>query len=139
MEKQKAVYKTAWQYAHDALNLPVADLESAVAFYENIMGFRFVSRQDTPYKSAIYSRDAIRIGLAENGGDPGQEGCFIEVDNAETAFRELKANGLNKEDANFQIQRYGNTSYKVFFIVAPDGLCYCLGEPQPENPGRAHS
>jgi hypothetical protein len=21
-------------------------------------------------------------------------------------------------------------SYKVFFVVAPDGLCYCLGERQ---------
>jgi len=21
-------------------------------------------------------------------------------------------------------------NFKVFFVVAPDGLCYCLGEPQ---------
>jgi hypothetical protein len=75
-------------------------------------------------------RDGIQIGLAENGGDPAQEGCFFEVDNAEAAFAELKSNGLNKEEADFRIDQHGETSYKVFFVVAPDGLCYCLGERQ---------
>ena len=31
-------------------------------------------------KSAVLQRDDIRIGLAENGGDPEQEGCFFEVE-----------------------------------------------------------
>jgi hypothetical protein len=87
-----------------------------------------VSRKDSPHKSAVLARDSIQIGLAENGGDPTQEGCFFEVDNAETAFAELKSNGLEKEEAGFRIDKYGETSYKVFFVVAPDGLCYCLGE-----------
>jgi len=52
------------------------------------------------------------------------------VDNAEAAFAELKSNGLKKEKADFRIDRYGDTSYKVFFVIAPDGLCYCLGERQ---------
>ena len=127
----KALFKTAVPYAKDAMNLPVRDLEAAVPFYETVMGFRLISRTDTPHKSAILERDSIQIGLAENGGDPSQEGCFFEVDSAEAAFAELKSNGLEKEDAGFRIDRYGNTSYKVFFVVAPDGLCYCLGERQP--------
>jgi hypothetical protein len=32
------------------------------------------------------------------------------------------------EEAGFRIDRRGETSFKVFFVVAPDGLCYCLGE-----------
>src|SRR5499433_574891 len=126
----KAVYKTAAPYLADKMNLPVENLESAIPFYERIMGFRVVSRKDSPSKSAVLARDGIQIGLAENGGDPTQEGCFFEVDNVEAAFAELKSNGLGKEEAGFRIDRYGDTSYKVFFVVAPDGLCYCLGERQ---------
>jgi lactoylglutathione lyase len=126
----KSVFKRAVPYQDDAMNLPVEDLEASLPFYETVMGFQLVSREETPCKSAILARDDIRIALAENGGDPSQEGCFFDVDNVETAFAELKSNGLGKEEADFQIQKYGDTSYKVFFVIAPDGLCYCLGEPQ---------
>jgi lactoylglutathione lyase len=138
-----AVFKTAHPYAEDEMNLPVKSVDAAIPFYETVMGFRVVSRNDSPHKSAVLGRDGIQIGLAENGGDPTQEGCFFEVDNAEAAFAELKANGLTKhpiwierkppeerEEAGFSIDQYGDTSFKVFFVVAPDGLCYCLGERQ---------
>ena len=125
-----AVFKTAAPYLENEMNLPVQDLEAAIPFYETVMGFRVVSRNDSPYKSAILGRDGVQIGLAENGGDPTQEGCFFEVDNAEAAFAELKSNGLKKGEAGFRVDQYGTTSYKVFFVVAPDGLCYCLGERQ---------
>ena len=139
----KAVFKTAYPYLEDAMNLPVENLETAIPFYETIMGFKAVSRKDVPYKSVVLGRDGIQIGLAENGGDPTQEGCFFEVDNAEAAFEEMKSNGLTKhaswierkspqerEGAGFRIDQHGATSFKVFFVVAPDGLCYCLGERQ---------
>jgi len=126
----KALFKSAVPYLKDAMNLPVGNVEAAIPFYETIMGFRVVSRKESPYKSAILARDSIKIGLAENGGDPTQEGCFFEVDSAEAAFAELKSNGLEKEEVGFRIDRYGNTAYKAFFVVAPDGLCYCLGERQ---------
>lgn len=139
----KAVFKSANPYLDDAMNLPVENLEAAIPFYETIMGFGLVSRKDQPCKSAVLARDGIQIGLAENGGDPTQNGCFFEVDNAEAAFDELKSNGLTRqpswierktpeqrEQAGFRVDRHGSTSFKVFFVVAPDGLCYCLGERQ---------
>jgi lactoylglutathione lyase len=126
----KALFMTAAPYADDAMNLPVQDVDMAIPYYQKVFGFRVVSRQDAPHKSVILARDNIQIGLAENGGDPSQEGCFFEVDNVETAFAELKSSGLERADANFRIDRHGNTDWKVFFIVAPDGLCYCLGERQ---------
>jgi len=128
----KAFYKRAAPYAKDEMNLPVADVDEAIPFYETVMGFKVVSRSGSPFKSAVLGRDDIQIGLAENGGDSSQEGCFFEVDNAEAAFAELKGNGLKKEDAGFRIDQHGATSYKVFFVVAPDGLCYCLGERQTD-------
>ncbi len=126
----KARYLSAWPYQNDALNLPVADVEAAIPFYESLFGFSVLARHGTPHPSAMLGRDDVQIGLAENGGDPSQDGCFFEVDNAETAFAELKTNGLANATADFRIDRYGDTAYKVFFVVAPDGLCYCLGERQ---------
>jgi predicted enzyme related to lactoylglutathione lyase len=126
----KAIFRTAWPYQENEMKLPVENLEAAIPFYETIMGFQVLSRKDMPCKSAVLGRDGIQIGLAENGGDPAQEGCFFEVDNAETAFAELKSNGLEKQEADFRIDQHGDTSWKVFFVVAPDGLCYCLGERQ---------
>jgi len=126
----KAVFKTAAPYLADAMNLPVENLEAALPFYETIMGFQVLSRQDAPCKSAVLARDGIQIGLAENGGDPTQEGCFFEVDNAAAAFAELQSHGLAKEEAGFRLDHHGETAWKVFFVVAPDGLCYCLGERQ---------
>ncbi len=126
----KAVFQTASPYVADALNLPVANLEEAVPFYETVMGFHVLSRQTSPCRSAVLGRDAVRIGLVENGGDPSQEGCFFQVDDVEAAFAELRANGLGRDEADFRVDQYGDVSYRVFFVIAPDGLCYCLGERQ---------
>ena len=126
--KTKAVFKTASPYMQDAMNLPVENLEEAIPFYETIMGFQVVSQQDAPCKSAILARDDIQIGLAENGGDPTQDGCFFEVDDVEAAFNELKNNGLKNDDPNYRIDQHGDKSFRIFFVVAPDGLCYCLGQ-----------
>ena len=129
----KAEFKRAAPFMADKMNLPVGNVEAAVPFYETIMGFQVVSQKESPCKSAILARDGIQIGLAENGGDPTQDGCFFEVDNAEAAFAELKSNGLKNEKANFRMDKHGDTTYKVFFVVAPDGLCYCLGERQQDQ------
>lgn len=126
----KAQFKRAVPYADDEMNLPVEDVVAAIPYYETTMGFKLESRSDSPYKSAVLARDDVRIGLAENGGDPTQEGCFFEVDDIAAAFDELKANGLNKADPDYRIDKHGDRSYKVFFVIAPDGLCYCLGEVQ---------
>lgn len=126
----KAIFKSAWPYQQDAMSLPVANVEAALPFYETVMGFQVIARHDAPHRTAILSRDEIQIGLAENGGDPSQDGCFFAVDNVEAAFAELQTNGLGKAAADFRLDRHGETVWKVFFVIAPDGLCYCLGERQ---------
>jgi lactoylglutathione lyase len=125
-----ATINQVWPYQQSQMNLPVADLDAALPFYLTVMGFRLVSRSDTPYAGAIIARDTIELGLVENGGDPTQDGCFFAVDNLDTAFAELKANGLPTDHPTFDYQKYGETLWKVFFVVAPDGLCYCYGERQ---------
>jgi len=122
-----ARFKRASPYADDAMNLPVKDIDSAVSFYETIMGFTVASRSDDPVKSVTLTRDDVQIAICENGGDPSQEGCFFEVDDVEAAFTELQANGL-KSKADFRTEKHGETTYRLFFVVAPDGLCYCIGQ-----------
>ena len=79
-------------------------------------------------KSTVLARDQIQIGLAENGGDPTQEGCYFEVDDIEAAYEEIK--GTKPVDSDLETQSYGSTTSRVFFVVAPDGLCYMIGQPQ---------
>ena len=122
-----AHYKTAAPYAADARSLPVRDLDAALPFYLTVMGFRVVSRSESAPHSAILGRDDVEIGLSENGGDPEQEGCFFEVDDVEAAWAELRANGLGQEAPGFRSELRGHVTYKIFFVIAPDGLCYCLG------------
>ena len=130
----KGELKTAWGYQGDNMNLPVADLEMAIPFYEKVMGFRVLSRSDSPHKSAVLGRDSIQIGLAENGGDSSQDGCAFAVNDVEAVFAEFNSNGLEKDEPVFSIEKNDDGStWKVFYIVAPDGLCYWLGERQSRD------
>ena len=126
----KATLEKAWGYQGDTMNLPVRDLSADLAFYENVLGFRVLSRSDTPHNSAVLARDQIQIGLVENGGDPTQDGCAFHVKDLEALFAELKANGLQKEISEFDIEQHDEVAWKVFYVVAPDGLCYWFGERQ---------
>ena len=117
-------------YQGDKMNLPVADLDSALPFYQTILGFRVLSRAEIPHKSAVLARDQVEIRLAENGGDPSQDGCAFHVKELEALFNEFKANGLQKELSDFDVEEHGGVRWRVFYVVAPDGLCYWFGERQ---------
>jgi lactoylglutathione lyase len=117
-------------YQGDKMNLPVADLDSALPFYQTILGFRVLSRAEIPHKSAVLARDQVEIRLAENGGDPSQDGCAFHVKELEALFNEFKANGLQKDLSDFDVEEHGGVRWRVFYVVAPDGLCYWFGERQ---------
>jgi lactoylglutathione lyase len=126
----KGTLDRAYGYQGNNMALPVADIDAAVPFYEAVLGFRVISRAETPQRSVMLERDAVQIGLVENGGDPSQDGCAFHVTHLRALFEEFKANGLRKELSEFSSERRGDTDWKVFFVVAPDGLCYWFGERQ---------
>jgi lactoylglutathione lyase len=126
----KGTLDRAYGYQGNNMSLPVADIDAAVPFYEAVLGFRVISRAETPQRSVMLERDAVQIGLVENGGDPSQDGCAFHVTHLRALFEEFKANGLRKELSEFSSERRGDTDWKVFFVVAPDGLCYWFGERQ---------
>ena len=124
-----AALEKAFGYKGDNLNLPVGDVSAAVPFYETVLGFRVLSRSDTPHNSAILARDEVQIRLAENGGDPAQDGCAFHVKDLQALFDEFKTNGLTKL-STFSTEQHGGAAWNVFYVVAPDGLCYWFGERQ---------
>ena len=127
----KPTLEKAFGYQDDHMNLPVRDVDAAVGFYENVLGFKTMSRGESPHKSAVLARDEVRIGLAQNGGDSSQDGCAFHVKGVDALFAEFNANGLNKDAADaFSVEDHGGAAWKVFYVVAPDGLCYWFGERQ---------
>ena len=126
----KGTLEKAFGYQGNNMQLPVKDVAAAVPFYETVLGFRVLSRSDTPHNSAVLARDEVQIGLVENGGDPTQDGCAFHVTDLASLFAEFNAKGLNKELSEFGTESHGDAAWKVFYVVAPDGLCYWFGERQ---------
>ena len=123
-----ATLEKAFGYQGGTMNLPVKDLEAALPFYESVLGFRIGSRSDAPNRAAVLVRDNIQIALVENGGDPTQDGCAFHVTGLESLIEEFKANGMRKELSDVSIERRGGEAWRVYYVVAPDGLCYWFGE-----------
>jgi lactoylglutathione lyase len=129
----KATLDKAFGYQGDQMSLPVPDLAAALPFYETVLGFRVLSRSDTPHKSAVLARDQVQIGLAENGGDPTQDGCVFHVQNLAALYAEFNPNSPVKERSEFEIEQHDGVAWKVFYVVAPDGLCFWFGERHADS------
>jgi lactoylglutathione lyase len=125
------VLTKAFGYQGDTMHLPVPNLEDALPFYESVLGFRVVSRGETPHKSGVLARDEIQIGLEENGGDPSNDGCAFHVTGLDKLFEEFRTRGLPRGADAFSIEQHDGVAWRVFYVVAPDGLCYWFGERQP--------
>ena len=121
------LYKAAFPFADDVLALPVADVERAAAWYGARFGLVEVERCAGPVPTVIMERDGVRIGFAVNGGDPDNEGAAIRVSDIHRARHELESNGV--KTANWRVDERDGEKYQVFFVVAPDGLCYYFHEP----------
>ena len=126
----KGTLRKAFGYQDDAMNLPVADLDEALPFYEQKLGFRVLERRTHPIRSAVLGRDDVRIALAENGGDPSQDGCAFHVDGLDALLADFAANGLRKSASEIGTEQQDDGPWRVFYVVAPDGLCYWFGERQ---------
>ena len=120
-------FRKAFPYQDDVLSLPVADLETASQWYSEHFGMTEVERLDKPVPTVILERDGTRIGFAVNGGDPAQDGAAVLVSNIRGMKDELEAKGA--KIGNWRVDERDGQKYQVFFVVAPDGLCYYFHEP----------
>ena len=123
----EALFKAAFPYGDDVLALPVKDIDEAAQWYSAAFGLEEVERRTEPNPTVILERDGVQIGFAVNGGDPGADGSAILVHDIQRARRELEANGI--EIANWRVDERDGEKLQVFFVVAPDGLCYYFHQP----------
>lgn len=121
------LYEAAHPFAKDVLALPVTDIDEAARWYGERFGLAEVERSADPVPRVIMARDGVRIGFAVNGGDAHNDGAAILVTDAQRARDELTAKGV--ETGNWRVDERDGKRYQVFFVVAPDGLCYYFHQP----------
>jgi catechol 2,3-dioxygenase-like lactoylglutathione lyase family enzyme len=124
---EKAVFEKAFPYGDDVLALPVSDVESAAKWYAHHFGMVEVERTSEPNPTVIMERDGARIGFSVNGGDSSQEGAAILVSDIHAARAELESRGVKIGD--WRVDEQDGKRLQVFFVVAPDGLCYYFHQP----------
>jgi catechol 2,3-dioxygenase-like lactoylglutathione lyase family enzyme len=122
-----AQFKAAFPYQKNVLALPVDDLDAAAQWYTRCFGMVEVERRGEPTPTVILERDGIRIGFSANGGDASQDGAAILVSGIHDIKNELEANGV--KISNVRVEERNGQKLQVFFVVAPDGLCYYFHEP----------
>ena len=93
----------------------------------NAFGLTEVERKSEPLPQVIMSRDDAKIGFAITGEDPTQDGAAILVRGIAESREELDSKGV--ETANWRIDERDGERLQVFFVVAPDGLCFYFHEP----------
>ena len=100
----------------------VSDFAEAVSFYENILGLPKKTRW---HNYAIFDLGGIMLGLEperERGIKKGVPDIYLQVDNVDEAYRDLKSKGVRfltePED-----QRWGG---RTATIVDPDGNMFIL-------------
>lgn len=120
-------FEKAYPYREDVLALPVTDLDVASRWYCDHFGMVEVERLQQPVPAVILERDGTRIGFAINGGDPAQDGAAVLVSNIRALRDELGRRGAKVGD--WRVDGRDGQRYQVFFVVAPDGLCYDFHEP----------
>lgn len=109
------------------MSLPVADVDAAVDWYGRHFGMAEVERKAGPQPTVIMERDRVRIGFSVNGGNSSQEGAGIRVSDIHAARSELESAGVNI--GNWRVDEQDGIRLQVFFVVAPDGLCYYFHQP----------
>ena len=120
-------FKAAYPYQQDVLALPVSDINTASEWYAKHFDMVEVESKETPVPTVLLERDGVQVGFAVNGGDPTQEGAAILVDHIEEVKKTLEARGVQVGD--WQVDERDGNKLRVFFVIAPDGLCYYFHEP----------
>ncbi|MFO1497868.1 MAG: VOC family protein [Verrucomicrobiota bacterium] len=108
----------------DTNALPVRSLESAIAFYDDVLGFSTVRRDAS---SAVLARDHVQIGIVlREGHDPARAGSIaFAVDDLEAMRYEIEGSGGSPGELGFD--EWGGKRYRTFFLhEMENGYCFCF-------------
>ena len=121
------LFEAAFPFADDVLALPVKDIDVAAEYYADAFGLIEVERHNDPVPTVIMERDGARIGFAVNAGDASQDGAAILVSDIQRVRDEIEGNGV--ETGNWRVDERDGQRFQVFFVIAPDELCYYFHQP----------
>lgn len=127
---QEKLYAAVFPFADDVLTLPVKDIAGTVKWYGDAFGLKEIERRESPPPAVIMERDGQQIGFAINGRDAEMEGAAILVTDIQRARDELEAKGINI--VNWRVDERDGEKFQVFFVIAPDGLCFYFHQPIEE-------
>jgi len=117
------------KFKFDSVFYYVSDLECAVRFYRDVLGFKLHSRD---YVARFYLGDVLLelVPTSDTGKLQGKGNArlCLEVDNIRGSISELHAKGVPVQDA----ERKENGALTSFFD--PDGNEVCLWQHVPQSP-----
>lgn len=121
------LFQQAFPFQEDLLALPVGSIDEAAEWYSAKFGMKEIERRDQPVPTVILERDGVQIGFAINGRDASQDGAAILVSDINQAKTELEEAGI--EIGNWRVDERDGKKFQVFFVIAPDELCYYFHQP----------
>jgi uncharacterized glyoxalase superfamily protein PhnB len=106
------------------------DVEKAIAFYEQQLGFTTVYREGEPVTMAIVKRDSAQIFLQQNDDKHLAEWTTfrIQVEQIEQLYNEFQAKGgtMIHPNGTLQTKPWGT---KEFTVIDLAGVCITFYEP----------
>lgn len=116
----------------DTQALPVQEIERAVRFYTEVLGFSLLS---SDAEAATLKRDGAQIGLVRDAHhDPARAGsCYFSVSDVNALRQELQGRGA--KPGAIEVQPHDGKLYRLFFLrecdmrERHDGYCFCFGQP----------
>ncbi|WP_250125876.1 VOC family protein [Chroococcidiopsis sp. CCMEE 29] len=106
-----------------------SDMEKAIEFYEQKLGFTTIYQEDEPVTMAIVKRDSAEIFLQQNDDTYLAEWTTfrIQVKHVEQLYEELqnKGRGMIHPNGQLQTKPWG---MKEFAVIDPAGVCITFFE-----------
>ncbi|MBF2008839.1 MAG: VOC family protein [Chlorogloeopsis fritschii C42_A2020_084] len=107
-----------------------SDMEVAIAFYEQQLGFTTIHKEGDPVRMAIVQRDGATIFLLQNDDKHLAEwtNFRIFVDGIEQLYAEFQAKGgqMIHPNGKLETKPWG---MKEFAVIDPAGVCITFYEP----------
>jgi catechol 2,3-dioxygenase-like lactoylglutathione lyase family enzyme len=105
------------------------DVEAAIAFYEQKLGFKAIHTEGDPVRMAIVERDGATLFLVKNGDKHVAEwtSLRIQVDGIEQLYEEFQAkdSAIIHPNGQLEIKPWGP---KEFIVLDLAGVCLTFYE-----------
>lgn len=104
--------------------IPVADMERALRFYRDVLGFRVSFTNGNPTSFAVINQGAAELHLGVQPGKAGSAHAHLMVDDLDAVYDRLVQAGATVRQAP-KVQEWG---LRDFVIADPDGNTFEIAE-----------